>query len=262
MITGKQYAAEVEKAYKEKGGYIWGTAGKKWTECDQSYLERKYNNDPVKYSNLAQSARYGKKWIGRTVWDCSGLTSWAGKKFGLKFYHGSNSSWNKDCAKKGKITKGMKLPIGAWVYTGDDSSKPHIGTVTEDGVVTEAQGSYSGVVKTLVSNKKWKYWGLGKGIAFDFIPGETAPTTTKTSTKKPATKTEVKKHSTLRRGARGEEVKLMQSILAKDGSNLEVDGIFGIGTMSAVKSFQKRHNLVVDGIVGPKTWAELDKIGG
>ena len=90
------------------------------------------------------------------------------------------------------------------------------------------------------------------GVEYDFIPGEgTKP--------QPAPKP-VKKHATLRRGARGEEVVELQTKLAKDGSTLEIDGIFGIGTLSAVKSFQKRHGLTVDGIVGPKTWAELDKI--
>ena len=59
---------------------------------------------------------------------------------------------------------------------------------------------------------------------------------------------------------KGDEVRVLQTLLAKDGSTLEIDGIFGVGTQSAVKSFQKRHKLVVDGIVGPKTWAELEKL--
>ena len=57
---------------------------------------------------------------------------------------------------------------------------------------------------------------------------------------------------TLRKGDKGEEVKLLQSKL-----NITSDGIFGNDTESAVMSFQREHNLVVDGIVGKKTWAAL-----
>ena len=32
---------------------------------------------------------------------------------------------------------------------------------------------------------------------------------------------------------------------------------FGAETLRAVKEFQKKHDLVVDGIVGPKTWKAL-----
>lgn len=57
---------------------------------------------------------------------------------------------------------------------------------------------------------------------------------------------------TLRKGDKGEEVKLLQTKL-----NITSDGIFGNDTESAVMSFQREHNLVVDGIVGNKTWAAL-----
>jgi len=35
------------------------------------------------------------------------------------------------------------------------------------------------------------------------------------------------------------------------------DGVFGFGTDDAVRHFQDRHGLAVDGIVGPNTWAKL-----
>lgn len=49
-------------------------------------------------------------------------------------------------------------------------------------------------------------------------------------------------------GSTGKEVKQIQSILG-----IKADGIFGRGTESAVKKYQKEHNLFVDGIVGKKT---------
>lgn len=58
---------------------------------------------------------------------------------------------------------------------------------------------------------------------------------------------------TLRRGAAGDLVKQIQ---AKVG--VDVDGTFGSKTEAAVRAFQRDHNLVPDGIVGPGTWAALD----
>jgi peptidoglycan hydrolase-like protein with peptidoglycan-binding domain len=42
----------------------------------------------------------------------------------------------------------------------------------------------------------------------------------------------------------------------------EVDGLNGPRTRAAVKSFQKKHGLVVDGIAGPKTKAQLKRVYG
>ncbi len=66
-------------------------------------------------------------------------------------------------------------------------------------------------------------------------------------------------HKTLRKGDKGEEVQYMQQLLAKTGSELTIDGIFGNGTLAAVKTFQTKHGLKSDGIVGPQTWKELEK---
>jgi len=59
---------------------------------------------------------------------------------------------------------------------------------------------------------------------------------------------------TLRRGGRGEPVKVVQR---KVGT--EDDGIFGPDTEARVRAFQREKGLVADGIVGPRTWAEIDK---
>ncbi|MFB2938807.1 peptidoglycan-binding protein [Aerosakkonemataceae cyanobacterium BLCC-F154] len=62
---------------------------------------------------------------------------------------------------------------------------------------------------------------------------------------------------TLRKGSKGDDVKLLQAILNSYGYSLKVDGVFGQLTEDAVKRFQKSRGLKVDGIVGPKTWNAL-----
>ena len=63
---------------------------------------------------------------------------------------------------------------------------------------------------------------------------------------------------TLRKGASGNITKLLQEKLVKLGYNTNgVDGIFGSGTYSAVREFQKTRGLSADGIVGQGTWRKL-----
>lgn len=58
-------------------------------------------------------------------------------------------------------------------------------------------------------------------------------------------------------GNRGVDVHAIQYLLRHRGHSVAVDGIFGSGTVSAVRSFQSSNGLGVDGIVGPATWGKL-----
>lgn len=63
----------------------------------------------------------------------------------------------------------------------------------------------------------------------------------------------------LRKGSKGSYVKELQTLLNYSGSgaHLSVDGVFGSLTEIAVIAYQKLHGLNADGVVGPRTWAEL-----
>lgn len=58
--------------------------------------------------------------------------------------------------------------------------------------------------------------------------------------------------TTLRLGSKGESVKTLQQFL-----KIGVDGTFGPQTETAVKTWQKSHGLIDDGIVGKNTWAAM-----
>jgi len=62
---------------------------------------------------------------------------------------------------------------------------------------------------------------------------------------------------TLRSGDKGMSVRQLQAYLNGHRSSLIVDGRFGPGTDRAVRAFQKRHQLKVDGWVGPQTRGAL-----
>lgn len=74
-------------------------------------------------------------------------------------------------------------------------------------------------------------------------------------------------YPTIRKGAENDYVKILQTNLKKLGYNLGtygdnkdgIDGDYGTKTVNAVRAFQKKVNIKVDGICGPKTWEALAK---
>jgi peptidoglycan hydrolase-like protein with peptidoglycan-binding domain len=63
---------------------------------------------------------------------------------------------------------------------------------------------------------------------------------------------------TIKKGADGNSVKLLQTLLGEFGFPTAVDGDFGPNTETALKDFQTFWGtLVVDGIAGPLTWTAL-----
>lgn len=66
----------------------------------------------------------------------------------------------------------------------------------------------------------------------------------------------------LKRGAKGAQVKTLQRLLNANGCSVGfwgIDGSFGAATEKAVKAYQKKKGLVVDGFVGFATWSALLK---
>ena len=69
--------------------------------------------------------------------------------------------------------------------------------------------------------------------------------------------------TTLRTGSTGSAVEQLQfwlNTLAQYDSSIPsvtVDGVFGSGTAAAVRAFQRKYGLTVDGVVGQSTWIEL-----
>ena len=64
-------------------------------------------------------------------------------------------------------------------------------------------------------------------------------------------------YSQLSYGSKGSDVKTLQELLNQNGYSLDVDGVFGSKTQAAVKDYQTKNNLAVDGIAGNETWGSL-----
>ena len=60
---------------------------------------------------------------------------------------------------------------------------------------------------------------------------------------------------------KGNEVKKLQNLLSKKGYNCgKIDGIYGPITFNAVRNFQKKNKLTVDGLFGKQSLATLKKL--
>lgn len=89
------------------------------------------------------------------------------------------------------------------------------------------------------------WYGQGQAKRTTFGGGSSTPTPT------PAPQSDL-----LRFGSEGDDVKELQEDLIKLGYDLGktgADGDFGTKTLTAVKDFQEKHNLKIDGIVGSAT---------
>ena len=260
MIQTTSLISLFRTALSEHWGYIWGTAGEKWTALKQSALEK--TTDP----DRAQGRKYGARWVGHTVADCSGLFSWAFKQLGGYMYHGSDTMYRKYCADKGELKKGTRtdggtLKPGTAVFVWNGKKYSPVGLYVGDGTVIEAMGTLKGVTTTKVTATKWTHWGELAGVDYAHAGTVPSPVVIPTGAEGGAEESPPSR-PTVRRGSRGQAVKDCQVILDSlgyDTGPCGTDGIFGRCTEAAVKAFQKDRNITVDGIVGKQTWKELMK---
>lgn len=242
--------------------YVFGARGQ---YCTPANRRARYSEDHPTIKTKCQNfdgggSCSGCKWYPdgqRTrFFDCRGYTYWILLQvYGWKLMGtGATSQWNTadNWKAKGEIAT---IPEDTLVclFVKKGNKMEHTGF----GYKGQTLECSSGVQYFAKRNKKWTHWGIPACI--DGAKPEPAPTPEPT----PGPAPEPKYHPTLRKGDKGVYVVEMQEDLLKAGEKLPrygVDGDFGNETLAAVRSFQKSHGLVVDGICGPKTWAELDKV--
>lgn len=218
MIDNAEFVETAAKTVEEKWGYIWGTSGQLWTAQKQANATRE------------QTVRYGKKWIGHKVADCSGLVLWAVKQFGETVYHGSNSQWRHDLSEKGELEDGKRTDGGALlpgmlVFKNREGDRYHVGIYAGGETVIEAKGTQAGVVTSNI--REWDEWGAL--LCVDYHDGKAV-------------------EFMLEKGDRGEAVRTLQKRLNALGFDSgAVDGIFGTKTENAVLAFQEANGIAPTG---------------
>ena len=170
--------------------------------------------------------------------------------------------------KKGQFHKtGPKIGDQIFFWNSKKTAPGHTGGVTkvDSTYVYTCEGNTSGASGVIangggVCEKKYKLndpciYGYGRPN-YDPEPGEAEAPKNEESQEEVCT-VEIK---VLRKGDKGNTVKALQILLAGNGCSCGAsgaDGDFGPATLSALKKYQEKKNLVVDGICGPATWAAL-----
>lgn len=236
--------------------YIWGGQGQTYPTLTEAWIKKKESG-----SNLTKALKTFRAAVAAgfeklcCAYDCSGLGMyWL---YNLKKIYKSDKNAN---GMKGECTLIDKkhLKRGDWVFrtykSGTQKGRAyHIGYVVDDALnVIEARGRAYGVVKRSLDASGTGYWntfGRPKCFVEDIDTTE-----------------ELLEHASfnrnLKKGMKGDDVAELQRLLNKAGDDLAVDGDFGSKTYEAVRVFQSRAGLAVDGIAGAKTIAALmaDKI--
>ena len=174
--------------------------------------------------------------------DCRGFTYWVLLQVGIKIEGvGATSQWNDESNWSGKGTLDS-LPTGqvccVFQYDSEENNMSHTGLYVGGGRIIHCSGE---VKVAKITDRGWTHFAIPKGLEGDVPVPVWRPT--------------------IRKGSTGSDVVYCQECLIKLGYDLSpygADGKFGNKTVTAVKAFQKEHNLTSDGVVGPMTWDALE----
>lgn len=159
MIKLSDLFSTLEEMLSQSWGYIWGTSGQKWTQQNQ-------NN-----TKDLMAKKYGSKWIGHHVADCSGVMVYIWKKYGLDIHHGSNSIARMHV---GKIYTVPHPGYAAFKWKEEDIDKfddgkgdfYHIGIVSADGkFVYESRSTMDGFTTSPIT--RWKYFAPFRDVVYN-----------------------------------------------------------------------------------------------
>ena len=250
-----------------------------WYGCySQIATEVLYQQKKRQYPGY-YTARDFKNQYGQRVHDCIGLIKgylWSDTPTSTPKYNAAQDvtadGMLDKCKEKGDISTIPELP-GVLVF-----SSQHVGVYIGNGYVIEAKCHAEGVVKTRLSSRGWKSWGKCPWIEYgeetsnidkykeNFVltfqkaaiadgvqlpkygaDGEYGSETAKAMQTCVVKKRLIYKYKNC--------TKLVQRLLGFIGN--DIDGKCGSKTSKAIKEFQQKNGLLVDGCCGLNTWKKL-----
>ena len=235
--------------------YVWGAVGatcdpdKRWYyahrdvcpagEVTQIYKTCQYYKDNGEKSGKSCGGCQFYPQNMRTLCnDCQGFCKNIFSRVGITLPGaGATSMYNDSSAwtEKGKIANIPNVVCLVFMQSGDKMS--HVGIHIGNGNIIHCSGT---VKRGKTTDRGWSHYAVPKGM-----DGKVSP---------------VINYPTLRKGSSGEYVTLLQTKLIQMGYDLTpygADGKFGNKTFEAVKAFQKKNGLQVDGICGKATWGAI-----
>lgn len=259
-MTNTEFVKKLLEVRKYPTKYAKGTFGQKATD---SVIDQKTKQYPKWYTK-SRAASLKALSDDTRLFDCVGLIKGVVWGFPDTIY---TSNGLPDVSDQkiwematDKSTSFSSIEVGELLWL-----QGHVGVYIGEGKGIECTASWAGKVQvTAVANigsipglnsRKWT--GHGK---LPFITYGNAPKPSENP------KVDYSTYPILKKGSTGKYVKILQQLLVDKGYDPNgVDGIFGNGCLACVKKYQKENTdingkkLVVDGMVGQKTWGSLYK---
>ena len=225
--------------------YVYTGAGQTCTPANRKKkVNSLYPNIVNKCQVLSQkkSDCTGCKYQGQRFFDCRGFTYWIFNQFnvnisavGATTQYNTASSW----IKRGKIEDMPNVVCSVFKYNASAKNMKHTGLHIGNGVIIHCTDVKAGEVQyDAISNTTWTHFGVPKDLYTESQLAQAEKITIIQGLKK---------------GSTGTNVIELQEKLNQLGYTCDVDGRYGDNTANAVKEFQRKYNLTVDGIAGAIT---------
>lgn len=239
------------KRIRESAVYWYGTF---YQRCTEDLYKRKCIQYPEHYTTSRATAYKRDIENGKMCVDCVGMIKgFIWQDVGGKVVYASNGCPDKSAEglEQWAITQGAEhgpiatLPEQEGIILVKNG---HTGVYIGHGYAIEAKGFVDDI--KITNGTKWLRWYKHPCIDYPAVHTDTScPYAEPTRN--------------VRRGMAGNDVRWVQWMLARTGyqcKNVDgVDGIFGSGTVADVRAFQKSKGLEVDGIVGINTRTALKR---
>lgn len=237
-MNNYEFVNELKYIAKHKTLYVMGCFGAPLTAANKI----RYTNNHEYNRKSARSTMIKSASEDTFGFDCSGLIKailWGwNTPSGVKYASNGVPDLNADtmiARCKDVSTDFSTIEVGEAVWL-----PGHIGVYIGEGKFIESTPQWKNGVQ-ITSRNTWRKHGKLPYIIYN---------------EKGATTVNVELNI-LKTNSRGEQVKALQRLLVGFGYDLKIDGAFGSITDRTVRTFQRKHGLSADGIVGAKTWSKL-----
>lgn len=247
-MTEKETAVIAAAESQLGAPYVYGAWGglctpayrQQYAGYNPSHADAIYKNCPV-LSDKADTCA-GCKWDGALAFDCRGFTHWCLEQAGITIAGGgATSQYNtkKNWTARGEISAMPDVVCCVFKRKAGSSTMLHTGLHIGDGRIIHCSVT---VKESLVSGTDgWTHYAIPAGLYTD---------------------EEIEQRGVLgvvlQNGSRGDQVKMLQSLLTQAGYDCgKVDGIFGKKTTAALEAFQRMNGLPVDGVATENTFTAL-----
>lgn len=235
-----EFCKYLKEQYNNKSIYVLGAQGQTGNSITEKWIKEREHNVKSNYNRAIKLWKSRKdKYPKLRAFDCSGLAVyWLLKNNVISSDMTAHGLYDK-CKKISKIS----LLVGDWCFKVSEGRAHHIGYVVDFAngkpVIISAKGRADGVVK---GETGWNAYGRPK--YFEAEIEKSLPC--------------IVFDRNLKRGMRGKDVARLKDMLIDHGFlKSSKNDIFGVGTVSAVKSAQKEYKLKIDGIAGKNTIVAL-----